>query len=156
MDIGIAAPKCKCVHGCEKGVEPMTDCICKLEGDVRTARCEAEGGTTWHVNGSCLSCTRKAFHEKKERMAKRHAEIMSAPANPVDLSNVDLDKEMEEFKALPSREQRRIFVPNNEEKARIVEEAPVNSTMELVLRIGGVDLTISRSVVEIERMLRAK
>jgi hypothetical protein len=63
--IGIASDgKCDCPPGqCAKFVEPDTECIGRLDGDVRTApcpKCCTGTGETWHQDGKCLRCASEA------------------------------------------------------------------------------------------------
>ena len=57
---------CQCEPGtCVKGVEPVTDCINRLDGIVEAVRCEKCGGSTWHHNGECIRCQRVATSPKE-------------------------------------------------------------------------------------------
>lgn len=143
MDIGVIAEHCNCTTHCQKGVEPMGDCICRLPGVTVTAHCEVEGGTTWHNNGSCVSCVRIARQARKDANAKRHAEIMAAPPRPTQIVVPE-----EEPDGGPEAPQSRRFY--NEPPTQPV------ATLEIVLRVNGVDLTITRDLEKIQRILQVK
>lgn len=60
-EIKIINEPCDCpAGGCVHFVEPDTDCINRLTGDVRTMHCEkcnpGGSGATWHQDGVCLKC----------------------------------------------------------------------------------------------------
>lgn len=57
--------QCSCPPGtCAKGVEPARDCVARLPGGVESTNCEACGGETWHHQGACVPCSRKAPEEQ--------------------------------------------------------------------------------------------
>lgn len=86
LSLGMSAPKCNCKTHCEKGVDPMETCICKIPGEVITAYCDQcdpkRERFTWHVNGSCMNCVNRVREDRKKQLAERHARIMASPANP--------------------------------------------------------------------------
>ena len=48
---------CDCPpNQCADFVEPDSDCINRLTGEVRTLGCWVCMGTTWHQDGRCLRC----------------------------------------------------------------------------------------------------
>lgn len=52
---------CDCPKGgCRHFVEPDSECINRLAGDVRTLNCKvcspAGTGATWHQDGECVRC----------------------------------------------------------------------------------------------------
>jgi len=55
--IEIMSEPCDCPPGrCAALVEPDSNCINRLSGDVRTMRCPKHDGYTWHQDGVCLRC----------------------------------------------------------------------------------------------------
>jgi len=59
--ITIRAEACDCAPGqCAHFVEPDTDCVSRLSGDVVTKNCRTcnptGNGATWHQDGECLRC----------------------------------------------------------------------------------------------------
>ena len=151
MEIGIEAAHCNCTTHCQKGVEPMGDCICRLPGTTITARCEIEGGTTWHNNGSCVSCVRIARQAKKDANQLRHAQILSAPANPVQIEEADYFVPGADL-ILPGD-----LAGSHEFKAPAVgvRITPGNSALlEIVLKVNGVELSITKDLAKIQRILQ--
>lgn len=138
MEIGILAGNCRCTTHCEKGVEPMGDCVCKLPGETVTARCEVCAGTTWHNNGSCISCVRKTREEAKQRAALRHQQILAAPANPVQIKDDELVIEADYRTPVNT-------VPKPAGKAPM---------MEIVLRVMGNDIVLASNLEDVLNLLR--
>ncbi len=138
MELGQHAEKCDCQHVCRKGVEPMADCVCRLPGETIAEYCDicdpSHKKFTWHNNGSCITCIRRAFQEKKDRMAKRHAEVLVAPPNPVQIEDAD-------------------YTPVETPKGTIdLVSAP--TTLELILRVNGIDLKLTDDVAKVQRILQ--
>lgn len=142
MELGIVATPCICLYACEKGVEPMADCIRKLPGETVTARCDIEGGTTWHNNGACVSCIRRAREDRKKMMADRHAKILEAPANPVQIEEAEIVRGSSKVEPLTVNQ---VAVGSSPTPA---------ASLEMVLRVNGVEVSITTNILRIERMLR--
>lgn len=54
--------KCDCKDQCKEFVDPLEDCINRLDGDIATAHCEKCNpmnveAHTWHQDGKCIKCT---------------------------------------------------------------------------------------------------
>lgn len=138
MEVGTRAAHCDCTTHCKMGVEIMGDCVCRLPGDTVTAYCDicdpTHTKTTWHNNGSCISCVRTAREKKKEMNAARHAEILTSPPSQIDYTN--------------------------ETEAIIVKPAaPVQENsmlLEIVLRINGAEISVTKDAGLIGRMLQCK
>jgi hypothetical protein len=123
------------------GVDPMGDCICRLPGETVTAHCDLCDPThtkfTWWNNGACISCVRRARDDKKAKNALRHAEVLASKPNPVEIEEADY------------------VAPVDAGNRYIQPEAPAN-VLEIVLRVNGIDLSITKDIKQIERMLRVK
>lgn len=69
--------KCSCEPDfCAKGVNPANDCIMRLDGVVVSARCEVCNGETWHHNGACVACLRRAEAGTKGQRPPRQREVV--------------------------------------------------------------------------------
>ncbi len=141
MEVGISAGTCSCIDACKKGVDPMSDCVVRLPGETVTAYCEVEGGTTWHNNGSCVSCIRKAREDRKKMMADRHEKILAAPANPNEIEDAEILRGSSEVERAPVK--------------RVVEGSiPSPAAISVVLRVSDMDIIIATDKTKIEEILR--
>jgi hypothetical protein len=51
---------CRCPPGlCAHFVEPDSECVHRLIGNVRAMVCAKCGGMTWHKDKGCLRCLRR-------------------------------------------------------------------------------------------------
>lgn len=56
-DITIYNEPCECPEDtCFMFVEPQSECVNHLTGEVVTKFCEKCGSTTWHQDNNCLRC----------------------------------------------------------------------------------------------------
>jgi hypothetical protein len=65
-DLTIYNEPCDCQEGvCMACVEPPSECINRLTGEVVTRHCEVcdpgGSGSTWHQDGQCLRCLKEAL-----------------------------------------------------------------------------------------------
>lgn len=145
--LGMSAPKCRCTTYCEKGVDPMSTCICKMPGEVITAYCDqcdpSHQRFTWHADGSCLNCANRVREERKKQMAERHARIMASPANPVEIT----DGAIEEADYRPAE-------PAPAQKLWSPPESAAPAASAIVLRMNGVDIVLTTDGAKIAKTLQ--